>query len=295
MIAVDWGTSSFRAYRLDAVGHVQDRRDAAAGILAVAHGVFADTLRAQIGPWIAAGETQVLMSGMIGSRQGWREAPYARTPAGADEIAGAMVSVPFDDGVQVWIAPGVMHRTTEGFHDVMRGEETQIVGVLRTLGSGTHRVCLPGTHSKWVELVDGRIVAFRTHMTGEVFAVLRAHSILGRTIPAQAPFDADAFRAGVLRAREASGLLHHLFEVRAQFLADALTAETSADYLSGVLIGHELAAERPAGPVHLLGAPALCDRYALACDTLGVPGIRLDPDAAVDGLVRLAQARKLIA
>jgi len=294
MIAVDWGTSSFRAYRLGGDGRVQDRRDAPAGILTVKNGAFAETLRAQIGPWIAAGESAVLMSGMIGSRQGWREAPYARTPAGADEIAAAMVSVPFDEGVQVWIAPGVMHRTADGYHDVMRGEETQLVGVLQALGPGTHRVCLPGTHSKWVEVVDGRIAAFRTHMTGEVFAVLRGHSILGRTMTTDAPSDADAFRAGVLRAREASGLLHHLFEVRSQFLADVLTGEASADYLSGVLIGHELAAERPAGTVHLLGAAALCDRYALACESLGLPSTRLDPDAAVAGLVRLAQARKLI-
>lgn len=295
MIAVDWGTSSFRAYRLDASGRVLERREAAAGILTVHDGAFADTLRTQIGAWIAAGETQVLMSGMIGSRQGWQEAPYARTPAGADEIAGAMVSVPFDEGVQVWIAPGVMHRTAEGFHDVMRGEETQLVGVLHGLGPGAHLVCLPGTHSKWVELVDGRIAAFRTHMTGEVFAVLRGHSILGRTIATDAPFDAQAFRAGVLRSREGSGLLHHLFEVRSQFLADALTSEASADYLSGVLIGHEFAAERPAGKVHLLGAKALCDRYALACEVLGLPCARLDPDAAVAGLVALGHAWKLIA
>lgn len=295
MIAVDWGTSSFRAYRLDATGRVLDRREAAAGILAVRDGAFADTLRAQIGPWIADGETSVLMSGMIGSRQGWREAPYARTPAGADEIAGAMVPVAFDEDTRVWIAPGVMHRTDDGFHDVMRGEETQILGVLRGLGPGAHRVCLPGTHSKWVELVDGRIAAFRTHMTGEVFAVLRDHSILGRTIAPQAPFDAYAFRAGVQRAQDRSGLLHHLFEVRSQFLADVLTNETSADFLSGVLIGHELAAERLQGQVHLLGATALCDRYALACETLGLPCARLDPDAAVDGLFRLAHARKFIA
>jgi 2-dehydro-3-deoxygalactonokinase len=146
-----------------------------------------------------------------------------------------------------------------------------------------------------VELVDGRIAAFRTHMTGEVFAVLRGHSILGRTIATDAPFDAHAFRAGVVRSREGSGLLHHLFEVRSQFLADALTGEASADYLSGVLIGHEFAAERPEGKVHLLGATVLCDRYALACETLGLPCARLDPDAAVHGLVRLAHARKLIA
>ncbi len=288
MIAVDWGTSSFRAYRLDAAGKVLERREAAAGILTVRDGAFGATLLAQIGDWLGAGESSVVMSGMIGSRQGWKEAPYAFTPAGVDEITKAMITVSFEGQAEVRIAPGVMHRTADGFHDVMRGEETQILGALDTLGAGNHRVCLPGTHSKWAMVQSGRITAFRTHMTGEVFALLRSQSILARTIDPDAAFDEDAFRTGVMRSREGSGLLHHLFEVRSQYLADALTQSASGDYLSGVLIGHELRAEAPDSLVNLLGSSALSDRYATACDALGLPSRRLDPDAVVAGLHRLA-------
>ena len=291
MIAVDWGTSSFRAYRLDTAGAVLERREAAAGILTVRDGAFGATLLAHVGDWLSAGESSVVMSGMIGSRQGWREAPYAFTPAGADEIARSMIVVPFEGQAEVRIAPGVMHRTADGFHDVMRGEETQILGALETLGPGTHRLCLPGTHSKWAMVESGRITAFRTHMTGEVFALLRTQSILARTIDPDAAYDESAFRAGVLRSREGSGLLHHLFEVRSQYLADALTQSASGDYLSGVLIGHELRAEAPDSLVNLLGSSALSDRYATACDALALPSRRLNPDAVVAGLHRLASFR----
>lgn len=291
MIAVDWGTSSFRAYRLDTAGAVLERREAAAGILTVRDGAFGATLLAHVGDWLSDGESSVAMSGMIGSRQGWREAPYAFTPAGADEIARSMIVVPFEGQAEVRIAPGVMHRTADGFHDVMRGEETQILGALETLGPGTHRLCMPGTHSKWVMVESGRITAFRTHMTGEVFALLRTQSILARTIDPDAAYDESAFRAGVLRSREGSGLLHHLFEVRSQYLADVLTQSASGDYLSGVLIGHELRAEAPDSLVNLLGSSALSDRYATACDTLALPSRRLNPDAVVAGLHRLASFR----
>ncbi|MCA3130536.1 MAG: 2-dehydro-3-deoxygalactonokinase [Betaproteobacteria bacterium] len=289
MIAVDWGTSTLRAFRLDARGAVLERREAALGILAVREGRFAEALESQVGDWMAAGHGPVVMSGMIGSRQGWAEQAYLPCPAGPDEIAARMGQVRWGmRGACAWIVPGLVARDAHGLHDVMRGEETQLVGVLETLGPGLHTVCLPGTHSKWATVHHGRITGFTTHMTGELFAVLRDHSILGRLM-ANAGDDPAAFDLGLARAGLPGGLPHLLFGVRAEGLAGALGAEQAHEVLSGLLIGYEIAHAAPReGTVHLLGAPGLCTRYARALERRSLLARLLDPDAAVRGLHRLA-------
>jgi 2-dehydro-3-deoxygalactonokinase len=288
MIAIDWGTSSFRAYRLDAGGAIAEKRSAPLGIMHVEGGRFAEALEAQVGDWLAAGEGPVLMSGMIGSRQGWKEAAYVECPAGADHIAAKLQHVSWGAGHEAWIAPGVSCRDAGGVPDVMRGEETQLLGVIDEL-PGTAWVCLPGTHSKWVEVREGRIHSFTTHMTGEVFATLRAHTILGRMMTGEAT-DAQWFAAGVQRAREPGGVLHHLFGVRARGRFGELPDAASAAYLSGMLIGHELAAAAPrSGTVYLLGATVLESVYVQALAQSGLRAIRLDADAAVRGLWRLSR------
>jgi 2-dehydro-3-deoxygalactonokinase len=229
------------------------------------------------------------MSGMIGSRQGWKEAPYAQCPAGANEIAARMVEVRWGVSRNAWIVPGLSCRDAQGVPDVMRGEETQILGALNDVVERSAWVCLPGTHSKWVHLEGDRITHFATYMTGEVFAVMKAHSILGRMM-ADADLDPVAFGSGVLRAREAGGLLHHLFGVRTRGLTGDLSDDDSAAYLSGLLIGHELAAlPRQRGTVYLLGAPRLMRLYTEALKCYGVDTSILDADAAVRGLFNLAQ------
>jgi 2-dehydro-3-deoxygalactonokinase len=286
MIAVDWGTSSFRAYRLDTNGMVQERREAPLGILQLKGAHFPGALESQVGDWEAAGEATILMSGMIGSRQGWAEAPYVECPAGTTDLARRLHPLEWR-GKTLWIVPGLVDRT-RGVPDVMRGEETQLVGVLAALGSGSHIVCLPGTHSKWVRIDSGRIAGFRTHMTGEVFAVLKQHSILGRLMT-DGPDDDQAFDAGLARSQEAGGLLHHLFGARTCGLFDELPASSLGSYLSGLIIGHELAAESAASAtVHVLGAPHLARRYAQALERLGRNAEILDPDAAVAGLFQIA-------
>lgn len=291
MIAVDWGTTSFRAYRIDAAGIVVDKREAPLGILAIKEQRFAEALESQVDDWITQGVHPIVMSGMIGSRQGWREQAYVRCPAGPDELAARLGSVTWGmHGRNAWIVPGLITRDAQGVHDVLRGEETQIVGVLDDLGPGTHTLCLPGTHSKWVRVDDGRIVSFTTHMTGELFAVLRDHSILGRTMENAGDIPA-AFDAGLARSRQAGGLLHHLFGVRADSLAGTLTAEAAHEFLSGLLIGHEIASVAPTdGTVHILGSQALAARYERALSAAGCRAHVLDPDAAVRGLFRLATA-----
>jgi 2-dehydro-3-deoxygalactonokinase len=274
MIAIDWGTTSFRAYRLDSKGAILDARAAAKGILAVPAGKFPEVLQEQIGDW--QDETPVVMSGMVGSRQGWIEAPYVPCPAGLDDIARAMREV----RKGIWIAPGVSCADAQGVPDVMRGEETQVLGAERE-----GLICLPGTHSKWVEVKRGRIERFSTHVTGELYAVLKQHSILGRMIAEGAP-DAGAFREGIERSGQPGGLLHHLFGVRTRGLMGELGVAASASYLSGLLIGHELRS-LSVRKMYLLGAAELTQTYARAAEALGIETEVLEPTAGTRALFRL--------
>jgi 2-dehydro-3-deoxygalactonokinase len=276
MIAIDWGTSSFRAYRLDARGHILESRASSQGILNVAPGQFPRVLEDQIRGWA---EAPIVMSGMVGSRQGWVEAPYVQCPAGFDEIAAKLVNAGWANR-DAWIVPGLSCTDTAGVPDVMRGEETQI------LGCGVEgTICLPGTHSKWVEVKKARIERFSTAMTGEVYAVLKQHSILGRMMQEGRP-DSGAFAEGVERSGEPGGLLHHLFGVRTRGLLRGLDPAASASYLSGILIGHELRSQS-AKQFYLLGAAELTALYQRAAGVLGIETRTLDPDSAVRSLYRL--------
>ena len=288
MIAIDWGTSSLRAYLLDHAGRVQAARSSAQGILTVESDRFSDTLESLVGDWIGSGAAPIVMSGMIGSRQGWLEVPYVQCPAGFTEIRAGLRPVRWKEQV-AWIVPGVSCRDESAVPDVMRGEETQVLGAMDQLGEGRHLLCLPGTHSKWVEVEDRRIVRFATYMTGESFAVFKSHSILGRMMKEDMP-DSAAFDAGLRRSADDGGVLHHLFGVRTRGLFDEISGNAAASYLSGILIGHEIRAARAsAGIVHLLGSAQLAETYSRALAILGVSSAILPPDAAAGALYELAQ------
>jgi 2-dehydro-3-deoxygalactonokinase len=284
MIGVDWGTTSFRAFRITPDGTVRDRRIARRGLMNLPDKRFADTLREEVGPWLAAGEAHVLLSGMIGSRQGWKEAPYISCPAGAAEIAAALVPIEFDWG-QVRLVPGLSTVDEAGVMEVMRGEETQVLGLLSAMG-GSGLACLPGTHSKWVRVEGGRIIGFSTHMTGETFGALRGYTILGRMMR-DGPADGAPFDAGVKRSAEPGGLLHHIFGARSLVLAGKLEETEAAAYLSGILIGHEVRAAlagRRGEVVHVIGAPDLTMLYARTIAEHGSFPERHDGEAAARGL-----------
>ena len=297
MIAVDWGTSSFRAYRLDAAGAVLEQRSAAVGLLACQSG-FEAMLALQLTGW---GDELILMAGMIGSRNGWREVPYVACPAGLDEIAAGLVCVATSSlaGRRVFIAPGLSHRPGSGAPEVMRGEETQLLGLFGELaGAGPYTVCLPGTHSKWATVGDGAIANFRTAMTGELYAVLKQHSLLGALMDhgaAASTDDTPAFELGVHTSADAGGLLSHLFSVRTRGLFGELSGAQLPSYLSGLLIGHELnGLLAGARHVHLIGSEALVQRYRRALALRGV-GAQLHGEAlAARGLHGLAVAARLI-
>jgi 2-dehydro-3-deoxygalactonokinase len=287
MIGIDWGTSSFRAFRLGPDGTVLARRSAACGILQVGEGGFPHKLTELVGDWLKEGETRLLLSGMVGSRQGWREAPYVACPAGIPEVAGALIPVAFGTA-QAFIVPGLILDTPD-MVEVMRGEETQIAGALPEMGASA-LACLPGTHAKWARLEAGRIAAFTTAMTGEVFAALKQHTILGRLMQGDTP-DWAAFDLGVARSADAGGLLHHIFGARTLVLAGRLAETAAASYLSGLLIGHDVRAALDIhgrhGPVHLIGEPSLSALYARALGACGIDHHLASADAACLGLARI--------
>jgi 2-dehydro-3-deoxygalactonokinase len=302
LIGLDWGTSRLRAYLFDPHGTVLEWKDRPWGVMATAggfaaayHEIVADWHKRQHGlPAIAAG--------MIGSTEGWIAAPYCACPAGPSELAAAVITAASGDG-PVHVVPGVEQRGVAP--DVMRGEETQIAGALALRGdlAASCTLVLPGTHAKWAQVRDGRIIAFTTYLTGELFSLLSEGSILGR--PARsATTDAapgvawDAFDWGVRTARDAAagGIAPLLFRTRSLVLARALQPEVSLDFLSGLLIGDEVrAASRPLGSrVALIGDPALCERYARALRAFGTDAPVVG-GAAAAGLWRIAAGAGLIA
>lgn len=290
VIAVDWGTSSFRAYRLDADGGIVERRETPSGILRVRGGDFATALEAEIGPWLQRDpDALVVMSGMIGSRQGWRELPYVACPATPEEVAEGLERVDWGEG-EAWIVPGLLDESRPGQPDVMRGEETQVFGALKSLPDGGGLICLPGTHSKWVRVGKGAIEGFATYMTGEVYDLLQSHSILSRLMTKGAVAVDRWFLEGVALG-QAGGLLNRLFSARSRALTGDLPEDEVRSYLSGLLIGDELASAVPdeAVEVHLIGAQPLVGLYEAALQKLGHSVVVLDGDAVAIGLFDLAR------
>jgi 2-dehydro-3-deoxygalactonokinase len=320
LIALDWGTTSLRAYKLAEGGRVLEQRSLSSGIMQlpkvpriiktreVSDG-FELAFDEACGDWLdAQPDLPVIACGMVGSAQGWREAAYCDTPANVANLGTSLQTVRSLRGVDVHIVPGVIQRSR--LPNVMRGEETQVLGVLQSLAveaGADLLIGLPGSHSKWVEVTDGCIVHFDTFMTGEVFAVLSEHSLLGRTQQRGAAFDGEAFDRGVQIALSADGdigLLSTLFSARSLGLTGELSAAAQPDYLSGLLIGHELSAlanvqRRRRNSVHLpsiilIGNSQLCNRYSRALDACGFARVSLAEQATERGLWQLARAAGLI-
>ena len=245
-VAVDWGTTRMRASLVASDGEVLDRHQSDAGVQSVEAGGFPAALDAACGSWSAATPgLPVVMAGMVGSRNGWVEAPYVACPCGPAEIAARLVSVP-GAGRDVGIVPGVDCRWADGSYDVMRGEETQAIGT----GVRQGLLSLPGTHGKWIEIVDGRIARFATFVTGELFAAVST-SFVARL--AEAPDDIEAGQAIAIDSAAApGGLTRQLFQARARVLAGDLDPHGVRPYLSRLLVEAEIA-----GALDLFGRPAV--------------------------------------
>jgi 2-dehydro-3-deoxygalactonokinase len=294
LLAIDWGSSALRGALLDDAGNVREQRSAARGMLTVEPGAFAALFEATFGDWMDVPGTRCLMAGMVGSRQGWVEAPYCPCPAGLDEVAARILPVRHASAQgrprDIAIVPGVSCEH-HGVPDVIRGEEIKVFGALEMLGRDHGVMVLPGTHSKWVTVEHGRIRNFRTVMSGEFYALLRGHSILAKTLPAEdGALDAAAFDRGVAHALEADNrLMQTAFSVRTLSLFERLPEAARPSYLSGLVIGEELRCRPLEGvtEVVLIGAPVLAERFERALRQRGV-GVRvLHEEAAWRGLAAI--------
>jgi 2-dehydro-3-deoxygalactonokinase len=293
LLGIDWGTTNVRGFWLDAEGAVVDRRCAPVGLRQIPAGGWPTAFDRLFGDWVAAdARVPVLLSGMVGSRHGWSEAPYLACPATFAELAARLHPIP---GTRHHIIPGLLHDLAQGIPDVIRGEETQLAGLAEPRPAV---VCLPGTHSKWVHCEPPHIRHFQTYMTGELFDVLSHHSILAQTA-AEGDFDEHAFRDGVTRSADSGGLLHHLFGVRGLRLFDRLAGPSQSAYLSGLLIGHEwraaLSGMPRTGRVVVVGTDALTSRYAAVGRAFGIDCVAADGElAAARGLWQIARLAGLI-
>lgn len=291
-VMVDWGTSALRGALLNAQGEVLQERAFAQGILTVPPGGFAQVFAQHFGDWMDLPHRRCLISGMAGSRQGWQEAPYCPCPAGFAEISRHLQwLVPG----RIALVPGLSCMADDALHtpDVMRGEEVQIFGALQLAQRDTATLVLPGTHSKWVQVHSGRVTAFRTYMTGEIFALLSQQSILAKTLDLNSPWDTEVFVQGIAHSQYASSLLHSLFAVRTLGLFERLSAAALPSYLSGLLIGEELRSQdlsHATGPVMLIGNENLTQRYALALQHMGIASQSFGAQATWAGLWALARA-----
>ena len=292
-IALDWGTTSFRAYLVGADGAVVDQFAAAEGILAVKDGDFESVLESHIGGWDKS--LPVVAAGMITSRQGWVELPYADCPAGPAELAKHIHVLNAKSGRTIHFLTGLHLAGGALGHDVMRSEETQVFG---SLDVGASHFVTPGTHSKWIDVVEDQIVNFSTYITGEMFSVLRNHSILGRLMTSDADNE-PAFIKGVDKAfADPAGFLHSLFSVRSLGLSNEVPSDHLASYLSGIVIGTEVAHatlsnDRGAKYV-VLASPGIGGRYLRALEHSGLDVMMGDPLAVIKGEAVVAQMAGII-
>lgn len=294
-IAGDWGTSNLRLRLYAADGTVLDSREGPGA--ADSRGRFAEVFDGLTAGWRAAGQLPALLCGMAGSTFGWLEAPYLLCPEDIDNVAGSLARARPD----VHIVPGMRCANPLGAPDVMRGEETQLLGALELqpeLARGRHLVCMPGTHTKWVALHDGTVLEFLTVPTGEIFRLLCEHSVLVRDRDMSTTHQPRDFERGLVEAGKHAGvpLLHRLFQSRSLRLDQQLSPEGAASWTSGLLIGTDCAGALPLfenteAPVYIVAAPALTELYAAALARLGRPCMRVaGDDAAFRGLVRIHDA-----
>ncbi len=285
LLACDWGTTNLRAWTLADDGAVVNARDFPFGVARLRAGE-APARFAQVRETLGAEGLPAMLCGMVGSNLGWTLAPYVDCPAGFQEIAAGVVVVG-EAGGPVRIAPGLRAAGFNGQGDVMRGEETQVLGWLAAdpaRAEGRRLICHPGTHAKWMSLEAGRLTAFVTAMTGELYGLLRDHGVLKTDAAAD---DMAAFDEGVAAAGEGDALAARMFTARARVVGRGKPADSTASYLSGLLIGAEVAATPRllgaggSGAVTLLGDSDLCGLYARALAARGAPSEIYDGEAAV--------------
>lgn len=291
---VDWGTSSFRLWLVDATGNVLAQSRSNEGMLHASEIGFEQVLETHLNHLGASADLPVMISGMAGARQGWMEAAYVALPAPLDGLTSEAIRVPHATR-DIRILPGMAQISADAAN-VMRGEETQLAGIAKTMPTGL--ICMPGTHCKWVELTDAKVTGMSSFMTGEIFAVLSQHSILKHAVDASADFDAatPAFARAETKALAAPAqALAMVFSIRASQLLGFEEHSEGAAHLSGLLIGAEIGAAKDiygAGPAGLVASERLNGLYKPVMEQAGFRVILFDGEEAVrNGL--LAAARQI--
>lgn len=301
LVAVDWGTSRCRAMLLDGGGCVVAEAESADGIGPLGGLGHEEAFERLAGGWP---RLPTVMAGMVGSRQGWHEAPYVPVPATADALAAGLYRFEASDRRPIAIVPGLVLRSPTRDGDVIRGEETQLVGLMEEEPDFAGIAILPGTHSKWAAVGGGAISAFQTFMTGEMFELLAKKSFLRHSVSEHADdIAASPHFALAVRRSVAEGLpfLGAVFSVRVRQLLDGVSGDDNLAYLSGLVIGGEIAAARQVGlldaaqPIRIIGARSLARAYSAAFAAAGHAAEARDGSALVRrGLVRIARANGLL-
>lgn len=289
LIAIDWGSFNFRAYLLDAEGNILFSVDNPSGVRSIVDGQFREVLDAQIGDWLAQyPHLPVIAVGMIGSREGWREAPYVPTPAGPIDLAHAAVRCDDLLGRRFAILPGVSHTSQSSWPDIVRGESIQLLGALESIGTREGLFILPGAHCKWFKVKEGRIQAFRTYMTGELFEALKMHSIIGKLFPETPEITLAGFTQGLANAQfQHETLSHMIFSTRAKGLFGQIPEVDLPGHLSGLLIGDEIASGLEwfgPGKITLIGSSKMTRLYRHALAGFGNSTAVAPLDVAALGL-----------
>ncbi|OYX43880.1 MAG: 2-keto-3-deoxy-galactonokinase [Rhodobacterales bacterium 32-67-9] len=289
-IAVDWGTSSLRVWAMAPDGRPLAEARSEDGMSRLAPEAFEAAFLRLVAPWLSGpAPVPVVICGMAGARQGWREAPYRPVPC--PPLGPEMLSFAgTDPRLQVTIVPGLSQARPA---DVMRGEETQIAGLLAVAPGFDGIACLPGTHTKWARLSAGEVVGFQTCMTGELFALLSGQSVLRHSV-GNTGWDAEAFAEAVADAISApQRFAARLFGLRAEALLSGLAPESARARLSGLLIGLDLAASRPywlGQDIVLIGEGSLSNRYAEALRAQGAAPRKADATEITLAGLRAARA-----
>jgi 2-dehydro-3-deoxygalactonokinase len=293
-VAVDWGTSNVRAWGIAADGSETFATGSDKGMGKIARADYPEILTGLIGDNTPS-SGEIVICGMAGARQGWLEAPYLDTPANLNQLARGAVR-PELASLSARILPGICQRST-GSEDVMRGEETQLLGLLALHPGFEGTVILPGTHSKWVDIRDGRIARFSTAMTGELYEVLSTHSVLrhsfaGEIEPAETEFGiAEGVVAGLEQPELVTALV---FRTRAAALLSAKGPGWCSGYLSGLLVGAEIGGHRDwlgSGPVPLIGSARFGQLYGTALKSIGIAGAPVDASSATIAGLKSARAQ----
>lgn len=303
LIVVDWGTTSLRATLVNRDGTIVCSLETQAGIHFITNGDYETQLLEAIGPWTQKhGPLPIVALGMVTSRNGWVEVPYITCPATIDDLAKGTIQRRLPNGSPLVFLPGITDKRRQPFPDVMRGEETQIVGFGLT---EARTLVLPGTHSKWAQVSEGQIERFQTFVTGEIYALLSQHSFIAKTTTAGSPIENwPAFDRGVCDARDNSAddqpLLSLLFSARTGMLANQLESTDIQNYVSGLLIGDEFRSADRCGwltqdrAIGIVGNDGLNERYGRAAALFGLTVQEGGENQAVTGALLISDAAGLL-